>query len=47
MEKEVTGMYLSGILMRAYAATAEAMHAARIGDIVSSAREEGRPLPRR
>ncbi len=43
MEKEVTGMYLSGHPMRAYAATAEAMHAARIGDIVSSAREEGGP----
>lgn len=41
MEKEVTGMYLSGHPMKDYAAAAEAIHSARIGDIVDSAREEG------
>jgi DNA polymerase-3 subunit alpha len=42
MEKEVTGMYLSGHPMAAYAGTAKTLHAARIGDIVENHDEADR-----
>ena len=37
MEKEMAGMYLSGHPMSAYQAVSEAIHAARIGDILACA----------
>lgn len=40
MEKDITGMYLSGHPMMEYRNTAAAMGAASIGEIVQSAREE-------
>ena len=39
MEKEVTGMYLSGHPMAAYAGLYGQLHAARIGDIMEEAKE--------
>lgn len=42
MEKEITGMYLSGHPMAAYAAIADAVHCARIGDIVQYHEETDR-----
>ena len=44
MEKEVTGMYLSGHPMAAYAGLADSLHAVRIGDILGEAKEGGGPL---
>ncbi len=41
MEKEVTGMYLSGHPMAAYAGMYEPLRAVRIGEIVEGAKEEG------
>jgi DNA polymerase-3 subunit alpha len=39
MEKEVTGMYLSGHPMAAYAGLADSLHAVRIGDILEETKE--------
>lgn len=44
MEKEVTGMYLSGHPMAAYVNLYDALHAVRIGEIVESAKEESSSL---
>ena len=44
MEKEVTGMYLSGHPMAAYAGLSESLHAVRIGDILAEAKESGGAL---
>ncbi len=45
MEKEVTGMYLSGHPMAAYAAMYDALHAVRIGDLTESTEEKDSSLP--
>ncbi len=44
MEKEVTGMYLSGHPMAAYVGQYDALHAVRIGDLVDSAGERDAAL---
>ena len=44
MEKEVTGMYLSGHPMAAYAGLADKLHTARIGDILEETKDEGGSL---
>lgn len=41
MEKEVTGMYLSGHPMASYLDRYEPLHASRIGEILEDVREEG------
>ena len=41
MEKEVTGMYLSGHPMASYLDRYDALHASRIGDILEDVREQG------
>ena len=40
MEKEVTGLYLSGHPMAAYIGSYDALHATRLGDILSAAHDE-------
>lgn len=44
MEKEITGMYLSGHPMAAYVNLSDTLHATRIGDIVASTKEEDSSL---